>query len=227
VTAGYLHLPVAGFHTDPIEQEHEWSGRHVPWIDEIVGLSLHVQSWPGVQTHWLMNTAGQHHATELMGADVHPASKKRSALPMPGPEQLHAFGGSGAVHGYAPREHPVMHSAPASFETAESRPEPASISPAPLSEPGLEASVQKISVVEMSGGLSQKQVLHPHAHMLPLGYGPQLAAIDASSGGAESLSNPASWLPKAREGRPAQPSAPSANTANAAIRRTALIANDS
>ena len=38
----YLHLPVTGFKAEPIAHLHDWSGRHIPWIDEILGSSLHV-----------------------------------------------------------------------------------------------------------------------------------------------------------------------------------------
>jgi hypothetical protein len=96
-------------------QEHVPSGRQVPWSEEIAGSSLHVESCPGVQTHWLRNALGQHQATELIGTDVHPASKKRSPLLIPGPKHLHPTGGSEVVQVMLPREQPLMHPVLPSF----------------------------------------------------------------------------------------------------------------
>jgi hypothetical protein len=110
-----LHRPVAGFSAYPELQEHVPFGRHWPWIDEIAGSSLQVQSCVGVQTHWLRNAFGQHQPTELIGCDVHPASRNGSMTLTPAPVHLHWTGGSGAVQAVDQREQPVMQWAPPSL----------------------------------------------------------------------------------------------------------------
>ena len=110
---------------------------------------MQVQSCPGVQTHGLMNVVGQHHATESIGTDAHPASTKRPPLLMPEPVQVQATGGSDVGQVIVLRAHPVMHSAPPSFVPPDSRPKAASAGAAPASS-GVEASVVRSASTEVA-----------------------------------------------------------------------------